>query len=144
MKNLLLTFVFSILILSCSSDDDSNQTNEQTFLEAFNGKGFECCDSDEYVFFYNTTTNFLKFIEYDDYGSDCYGFSIGNAIDEQGNSYNLTINVNTSTKLNFTVTYTNDSSAGGTYDIVKLNDSSISLDGTTYMLTSEQYSDYCD
>jgi hypothetical protein len=139
MKNLFLTFVFSILILSCSSDDDSNQTNEQTFLEAFNGKGFECCDSDEYIYFYNTTTNFLKFIEYDDYGSDCYSFSIGNAIDEEGDSYKLTINVNTSTKLNFTITYSNDST-GDTYDIVKLNDSSISVDGTTYMLTSEPYS----
>lgn len=139
MKNLLLTFVFSILILSCSSDDDSNQTNEQTFLEAFNGKGFECCDSDEYIYFYNTTTNFLKFIEYDDYDSDCYSFSIGNAIDEAGDSYKLTINVNTSTKLNFTITYSNDSTVD-TYDIVKLNDSSISVDGTTYMLTSEPYS----
>ena len=138
MKNLLLTFVFSILIFSCSSDD-SNQTNEQTFLEAFNGKGFECCDSDEYIYFYNTTTNFLKFIEYDDYDPICYSFSIGNAIDEQGESYKLTINVNTSTKLNFTISSNNDSEVN-TYDIVKLNDSSISLDGTTYMLTSEPYS----
>ena len=139
MKNLLLTFVFSILILSCSSDDDSNQTKEQTFLEAFNGKGFECCDSDEYIYFYNTTSNFMKYIEYDDSGSICYGYSIGNAIDEEGNSYKLTINVNTSTKLNFTITYPNDSTVD-TYDIVKLNDSSISVDGTSYMLTSEPYS----
>ena len=81
----------------------------------------------------------MKFIEYDDTDTYCYAFSIGNAINEYGESYKLTINVNTSTKLNFTVTYPNDST-GDTYDIVKLNDSSISLDGTTYMLTSEPYS----
>ena len=130
-KHLLL--LFSLIIIACSKDDDSDNIS---FLEKYDGLGFVYTDDyySDYVFFSNSN-NFVTFVE-DEYGdgNDTYCFSLreGNNT-EDGFDYSVSIVTNNSSRLVINIDYVDD----GQYytDIIEYT---VSSDGNTL---TEMYDD---
>lgn len=139
-KQILLSILF-LFIVSCTNDDEDQVLQNKTFLEIYDGKGFTGNGGDEFIYFFNTTVDFLSWVELDIDEYICYSFSVGqNSID--GENYDVEITENTSTKLTFEVAY-NDGTTDS-YNFVKINDTQISVDGDLYSLTSEPVSRFCN
>ena len=129
-KHLLL--LFSLIIIACSKDDDSDNIS---FLEKYDGFGYVSTDDidDSYYVFFSNSNNFITFVEDGDgFDTYCYSFREGNNT-EDGFDYSVSIEVNNSSRLVVNIDYVDD----GQYytDILEY---SVSSDGNTL---TEMYDD---
>jgi hypothetical protein len=100
MKNILLVLLFAPLVVSCTKDNSTSNSNTQTFLEKYDGFGFVATleYSTEYLYFYDSPV-FYKLVEIsDEYGSGCVDVTEGyNA------EYDATLNIVTNENNNLLI-----------------------------------------
>ena len=130
MKEYLL-LLFSLALIACSKDDDSDNI---TFLEKYDGFGYVYTEYDDsYYVFFSNSDNFINFVEEGD-GFDTYCYSIREGImTEDGSDIGISIAVNNSSRLVVNIDYVEE----GQYytDILEY---SVSSDGNTL---TEMYDD---
>ena len=128
-KHLLL--LFSLIIIACSKDDDSDNIS---FLEKYDGFGYVSTDDydDSYYVFFSNSNNFLNFVEQWDDNTDCYTFREGTTSDWDID-IDVSIVTNNSSRLVINIDYVDD----GQYytDIIEYT---VSSDGNTL---TEMYDD---
>ena len=146
MKKLLFLFT-TLLLISCSSEDDNETSETKTFLEKNDGLGFY--DGDEfYTFFYNDDV-FLKEVDSEDVGeSFCVEYREGTN-NVNGLTFNVEILTNDSERL--IVKFINNSGEKSTTEYIvdsTQNELTIEYDNDgdplTYFKTTTTYSSLCN
>ena len=109
MKKLLLFLLTLLLVVSCTKDDNTSNSNTQTFLEKYDGFGFVATSEygTEYVYFYNGPV-FYKYVEIEKYGDGddetyCTEISEGYLAEVEA-----TINIVTNENNNFLIEFAYD------------------------------------
>ena len=148
MKKLLFLFT-TLLLISCSSEDDNETSETKTFLEKNDGLGFGFYDGDEfYKFFYNDDV-FLKEVDSEDVGeSFCVEYREGTN-NVNGLTFNVEILTNDSERL--IVKFFNNSGEESTTEYIvdsTQNELTIEYDNDgdpiTYFKTTTTYSSLCN
>ena len=155
MKKAIYLFL-TLFLISCSKDDKSSEN--QTFLQKYDGYGFVYeDDTDSEYFFFSDSEYFLKYAGLFDGYSECTLIREESIFDsEEGEGYNLSILTNEGDTLLIEIEYTDED---GTVEIDQFEYSINSqgdvmtftityydsdTDTDTFYRTSETYSDLCN
>jgi len=145
MKKLLLVLLFAPLVVTCTKDNSTSNSNVQTFLEKYDGFGFVATleYATSYLYFYNSPV-FYKLVEIsfdeDEFGSGCVDATEGYSA-----KYGATLNIVTNENNNLLLEIVTDEGEVLSAEInVVGNTLTISDDDgiTTYTKTAVEYSSH--
>jgi len=151
MKKIICCFLLFVT-LGCSKDDDSGSSSSETFLQKYDGIGFEENDAQypSYMYFYDSNI-FIKnpVYDFDLDGHDCQEITEGVSETILGNiTVKIITNNSTSLKLESTVlgfATTSEFSVNSSGEILSVtNDFMGEKETITYTKTNIPYSQICD
>jgi len=150
MKKLIYCFLLFVT-LGCSKDDDSGSTSSETFLQKYDGIGFEENDVQypSYMYFYDSNIFLKNPVYYDFDGYDCQEITEGVSETILGNiTVKIITNNSTTLKLESTflgISTTSEMSVNSSGEILSVtNDFAGEKETITYTKTDIPYSQICD
>ena len=150
MKKLIYCFLLFVT-LGCSKDDDSGSTSSETFLQKYDGIGFEENDVQypSYMYFYDSNIFLKNPVYYDFDGYDCQEITEGVSETILGNiTVKIITNNSTTLKLESTflgISTTSEMSVNSSGEILTVtNDFAGEKETITYTKTDIPYSQICD
>ena len=150
MKKLIYYFVLFVT-LGCSKDDDSGSSSSETFLQKYDGIGFEENDVQypSYMYFYDSNIFLKNPVYYDFDGYDCQEITEGVSETILGNiTVKIITNNSTTLKLESTflgISTTSEMSVNSSGEILSVtNDFAGEKETITYTKTDIPYSQICD
>lgn len=150
MKKLIYCFLLFVT-LGCSKDDDSGSSSSETFLQKYDGIGFEENDVQypSYMYFYDSNIFLKNPVYYDFDGYDCQEITEGVSETILGN-ITIKIITNNSTTLKLESTFlgiptTSEMSVNSSGEILSVtNDFAGEKETITYTKTDIPYSQICN
>tara|TARA_B100000886_G_C20363038_1_gene466082 strand:- start:577 stop:1029 length:453 start_codon:yes stop_codon:yes gene_type:complete len=150
MKKLIYCFLLFVT-LGCSKDDDSGSSSSETFLQKYDGIGFEENDVQypSYMYFYDSNIFLKNPVYYDFDGYDCQEITEGVSETILGNiTVKIITNNSTTLKLESTflgISTTSEMSVNSSGEILSVtNDFAGEKETITYTKTDIPYSQICD
>ena len=150
MKKIILCFLLFVTV-GCSKDDDSGSSSSETFLQKYDGIGFEENDVQypSYMYFYDSNIFLKNPVYYDFDGYDCQEITEGVSETILGNvTVKIITNNSTTLKLESTflgISTTSEMSVNSSGEILSVtNDFAGEKETITYTKTDIPYSQICD